>query len=383
MSQRVQQDVEDILKYVREKERLCVKLKLSVSDTIREIIQTPHSTKMSYSLRDKEYGTVNDLLRAIRGYKAFRKARESQFPASTTRRTSTPAKTTGTAGTMVKTSSNDSAPSTSKKGNDQSKTKCYNCQGYGHYASACPEPKRPQRCSKCNQEGHRSRNCTSQTAPKTVMRATENERCKMIYKNAIVCGREVIAVLDTGADISLTKLSFAAKLNKQLIAQPGAPIRGVGGSQTSLGEIIADLCVDNIDIAEVRFFVVEDSCLPGPDVIVGTDVIDSPNLVLIRDGGVSLLINKTQSPEFERVLEDLTIRRGTICAQESVEIPPLTVQFVSAVSTGHTEEQLIPVTNHGHSTLALKAGQVLSRKPEVEEVSPHADVCIVNEGAHN
>lgn len=73
-------------------------------------------------------------------------------------------------------------------------------------------------------------------------------------------------------------------------------LRGIGGTCEMMGEIEADLEVDSNLFTGVRMHVVPDDTFTRPDVIVITDIIDSPNVVLLRKEGTTMLLDERDVP---------------------------------------------------------------------------------------
>nr|XP_054923044.1 uncharacterized protein LOC129382854 [Dermacentor andersoni] len=329
MAERVQSRDEEVTKYVREKERMCTRVKLSLPDTITEIVRCLWSTEMSFALRDRSYRSVDELLQAIKAYENFTESREKQFP-SAQRFGSRSRPSSGHQPFPSSTEVDDAVrSSTVREGvRHADGVHCYNCQKTGHLSRQCSEPRRPLHCTKCNYDGHSAKFCPNQGRSENVTNIVRTTPSKRVYKSVCIDGEWMPALLDTGADESLIKLTPAVQLNRELTAPPGAAIRGVGGQRSSLGELDLRVRVDDVGLPAVHFFIVSDDAFVGPDVIIGTNVIDLPDLLLVRSGGCAHLLNQREAQELAGLVAELERPREVVKCRESVEAAPRTVLSV-------------------------------------------------------
>ncbi|XP_072144255.1 uncharacterized protein [Dermacentor andersoni] len=300
MAERVQSRDEEVTKYVREKERMCTRVKLSLPDTITEIVRCLWSTEMSFALRDRSYRSVDELLQAIKAYENLTESREKQFP-SAQRFGSRSRPSSGHQPFPSSTEVDDAVrSSTVREGVRHAHgVRCYNCQKTGHLSRQCSEPRRPLHCTKCNYDGHSTKFCLNQGRSENVTNIVRTTPSKRVYKSVCIDGKWMLVLLDMGANVSLFKLTPSVQLNRELTAPPGAAIRAVGGQRSSLGELDLRVCVDDVDLPAVHFYIVSD------DAFVGPDVIDLPDLLLVRSGGCAHLLNQREAQELAGLVAEL------------------------------------------------------------------------------
>ncbi|CAN8022040.1 unnamed protein product [Ixodes persulcatus] len=128
------------------------------------------------------------------------------------------------------------------------------------------------------------------------------------------------------------KAQFTKRIGKE--AQSVTEVlRGVCCQCMSLGEVRVTVRCDEHEVDETTMRVFGDSLFTGPDVIIGTDIIDHPHLVLIRKHGQTALVDERRYPflhDFHVEMEDNRVTN-------------------------------IPVVGAVDCDVTLKSGQVLSR----------------------
>ncbi|CAN7945328.1 unnamed protein product [Ixodes pacificus] len=91
------------------------------------------------------------------------------------------------------------------------------------------------------------------------------------------------------------KAQCAKRLGKEIQGNTEV-LRGVGGECMSLGELRVEIRCDVHEMDETTMRIVGDNVFTGPDVIIGTDIIDHPHLVLIRKHGQTALVDERRYP---------------------------------------------------------------------------------------
>lgn len=78
--------------------------------------------------------------------------------------------------------------------------------------------------------------------------------------------------------------------------------------------------------------VVPHNIFTGPDIIVGTDVIDTPNVVLLRKEGTIMLLDERDFPFLKEIKVDHDDMRVALSTRDSFKLEKNTVQWVTLVS---------------------------------------------------
>lgn len=209
----------------------------------------------------------------------------------------------------------NASSSNDRKTHYSNSKRCKNCGAMSHYTNQCPDKNKGTRCFKCNQFGH--------MAPACQQRKDEIKEIKTInlpdmhvevdfYKN------NIIALVDTGSDITIIKKSIYEKMWKApAITNPSKQITGIGQKiQLTYGSFPAVFAINNNTYA-MHVNVLDDKLI-NDTMILGKDFLKNVQLI-VSDGKVSIrkVINEYDLEENELSKIDVV---GIIKSQEALDI---------------------------------------------------------------
>ncbi|KAF8774815.1 Retrovirus-related Pol polyprotein like [Argiope bruennichi] len=222
-------------------------------------------------------------------------------------------------------------------------------------------PKRPKFCTACKKEGQGTKECTNKIPSPSVNAISAVSHVNNTTKNISIEGENTSALMDTAADISMLKYSFAQRLNKNITRKVTVPIRGIGGVKESLGIIIVNVITDKVKLREVLFYVVNDDTFEGPDVLKGNDIIDSPHVVIVRNQGRSKLVNIDELSVLRDFQVDEMPDRAVLRTLKEFVIEPRTVQWVTVFNEGKKSDGYVSYSTQDNMsngiTLAVYEGK--------------------------
>lgn len=150
----------------------------------------------------------------------------------------------------LKAQKDDSSKKTVKSSEVKSSKKpvrCYGCGEIGHRSKEYPKKALGVKCFKGENYGHIAANCD-----KDVKSAARDKICNLVSdvsgkceKDVIINGIKVIALVDSGTDITLMREEQYKEIGKPVITDREMQFRGAGLEKyQTLGGIQVDMCVD-------------------------------------------------------------------------------------------------------------------------------------------
>lgn len=174
--------------------------------------------------------------------------------------------------------------------------KCFKCGQTGHERRNCPDVK----CYNCQEVGHRSNNCPRKNS--NSVGKINLARFSKLTKEVKIGGKSVIAMVDSGASVSLMrrKTYSSLGLDSELVKVFGH-VEGIGSSKVAvIGECRLNIDIDGDQYPETVLVVGDDTI--NTDMIIGLTVtdqavltIDSANNTVIFNKHMSVSENDSES----------------------------------------------------------------------------------------
>lgn len=170
--------------------------------------------------------------------------------------------------------------------------RCFNCAQIGHVSANCPTKSKGAKCFHCGEFGHIAVKCPKSTSVPKEANAVKNGdndvtmSRKRYCKNVEIAGRSMIALIDTGSDLSLMRAEQYVRIGAPALQNEEIPFRGIGTQKNAtLGKFRGDIVMDG-NIYSIGVHVVPDELMQH-DLLIGAEFIDTVELV-IRGRQVSI-----------------------------------------------------------------------------------------------
>ncbi|XP_064479068.1 uncharacterized protein LOC135392282 [Ornithodoros turicata] len=221
--------------------------------------------------------------------------------------------------------------------------RCYNCNGFGHISSKCPQPSKKQRCGNCNKPGHLTKECPEKASvakgkdvAQHIMETGSETSNAKYFMEAKVNGNSVRSYLDLGSQCVTLRESDASRmqLKYEKLNKPYT-INGYGSGQiVPLGETRVSLEVDQAT-AEVDVYIVSDDAQRIP-LLIGHPFTEQNHITIVRRRNVVRVFEEPLTENLDADEEslmnmkipDLPQRRVNLWSAEATVIPSGYVGFV-------------------------------------------------------
>lgn len=356
MNERVQKRDETVFSYFHDKVRMCRRLGLSAIEIKKMLCVCLYSRELSSTLLSNGHTSESELLADIRMYNDVDHNRSerftpSRFNPSQPKRSPKPVAEKEPAPTWSKLDSKPGVTVSPCTG-----PRCYNCQSFGYIARDCTETRRPLRCSKCKQDGHRSKYCKKITTDvNLVSTQVKNSAVHYIKQVCIYEHKDQIqGFVDTGSAVCIIKKStaerFDLKVNSKII---NMWVYGKDQQVISKEETEAIMCVDKVK-ERIKLVVVDDE-LQNYDIIIVRSFTELDNVTFIKTKDKLTFGYSMKFPYQETdIPEQLTNRHAVRIKHETEVVPAESVKIVEAVADNETVEVMI--INAEKSELSLHRG---------------------------
>ncbi|XP_043496431.1 uncharacterized protein LOC122520413 [Polistes fuscatus] len=183
--------------------------------------------------------------------------------------------------------------------------RCKNCGAMSHFSEECPYKSRGTKCFECREFGHIAVNC-----PRN--RITNKDSCSIsrsvrgkYYKEVVINGQKIDALIDTGSDISLMRATQYIQIGSPRLKPNRIRFRGIGSEDNkTLGEFFAGIEIDGNQYT-IEISVVPDTLMQHA-VLIGTDFLDTVD-INIRKGKIAISKPSGSGENSEEVVEILKI----------------------------------------------------------------------------
>jgi len=168
--------------------------------------------------------------------------------------------------------------------------RCYNCGEREHVSVNCPTKTLGVKCFGCGAHGHIASKCkkkiNNSNVEKSVVALVSRVPQKKYLQEVMFGDRAIVALIDTGSDISILRSNEYAKMGSPRMRVADTEFCGIGGfSAKILGEFQASIIIDG-QVYPIYIRVAPDDVIPC-DLIIGADFIDTVEINL-KKGVISI-----------------------------------------------------------------------------------------------
>ncbi|CAK1581582.1 unnamed protein product [Parnassius mnemosyne] len=169
--------------------------------------------------------------------------------------------------------------------------RCFNCGDLDHQAPTCTKG---IKCFRCNEFGHKGTQCNNkgkktlniQKTDSKIKTAKEDKELETPYKKIKINDVEITALIDTGSDVNLIKLSEVEKFMTEKVIydkEKSIHLTGIAGKELNTkGLLKVKVLIDDY-YADLEFHVVQDYAIPV-SVILGNPILKDFEINFTRDG---------------------------------------------------------------------------------------------------
>ncbi|XP_020296762.1 uncharacterized protein LOC109861499 [Pseudomyrmex gracilis] len=165
--------------------------------------------------------------------------------------------------------------------------RCHNCGVQGHLAMECPSKSRGAKCFGCGEFGHIAAKCLkNKNAVREIGVVSRSSHNSKYCKDVKLRGKKIVALIDTGSDLSLMREDEYRRLQFPEMTQQEIVFRGVGSENyKTIGKIDGEIEIDD-EYFTISIFVVPSSVIQHA-LLIGTDFLNKIELN-IREGRISI-----------------------------------------------------------------------------------------------
>lgn len=196
------------------------------------------------------------------------------------------------AGTSAQTnaSAKITAASTSASDSNASRKKCFGCGKFGHGRRECPDVK----CYNCNESGHKSPNCPQPKVKGATTATTANVSAlysSKLYKSVEISGQKLMAMCDTGSDVTCVSEKCYKSLGKMNdLPSCARVVTGIGKANVSvIGVFRTDILIDGASYSDN--VLVLPNCAMDCPMIIGLTIM-AQAMVSIDTANNSIIFTK-------------------------------------------------------------------------------------------